>query len=121
MSDINASKPAQPVTPTPVLSLKELLEDAPLHSPRSVQKLYGQSQFLHLSIPQQIRVHCDRCEGVRRHSLEKGDGSFAIEARTYQFLCYGCEDCTISKKLFAVKAEKKGNVIFGVCTKIYQE
>src|SRR4051812_20567078 len=109
------------IKPPAIERLNELLQEAPIHSPRYVELLFGQAEFMHLDIPHEIRVHCDECGGGRRHTLDKEGGTFEYQDNSYQLIGYTCEDCTTSQKVFGLKSEKEGKSVSGICTKIYQE
>jgi len=104
------------------ISLKQLLEDEPLHSPRTVTSLFSQPEYGNVGFPDEIHVHCDheKCEGVRRHT--GGDnGKFKNDDDIYVFVTYKCTNCTVAEKIFGLKTERDGAKRTGICTKIYQE
>lgn len=106
-----------------VCEMEELLQDVPLHSPRAIEVLFSQPQLGNIAYPSEIWVHCDHqnCEGVRRH-VKREDRKFQREENFYCFVVYGCTNCAEREKVFAIKAELKGeDDADGVCTKIYQE
>ena len=106
-----------------IVSLTELLEDSPLHSPRRVERLFMSPPHGMLWYPDDIRLHCDhpKCGGVRRYTKGKND-SFNLGENFYGFISYHCTGCMTSAKVFGLKAERQGNeAIPGICTKIYQE
>jgi hypothetical protein len=106
-----------------LLSLVEVLEGAPLHSPCHVRKLFSQPNFGHLAMPSQIDVYCDheKCQGVRRH-VHREDTTFHVGEVFYTYASYQCINCMAAGKVFGLRAERKGeNIVPGVCSKIYQE
>ena len=107
----------------PVCEMKELLENVPLHSPRQVEELFSQPQYGNVSLPNEIRAHCDHpnCQGIRRHTKDK-TGRFEHAVNYYYFVIYSCSNCTEHMKVFALKIVGiDHNSKSGVCTKIYQE
>jgi hypothetical protein len=108
--------------PTHHVTMEQLLEDEPLHSPQTILILFSQPQFGNIAFPSEIHIHCDhqKCEGVRRHALREYD-KFQVGGFFYSFAVYGCTNCTTTIKIFGLKAERNGNKRTGICTKIYQE
>src|SRR5258708_7231159 len=116
--------PAGGAGPPSIVNLAELLEDVPLQSPRAVQKLFEPGEIGILQFPEAIRVHCDHhdCEGLHRHVRHRSQKFWPFENRSYHWVSYSCVNCTVSLKVFGLKAERKGPpTVPGICTKIYQE
>lgn len=121
----NISSAIQIENPAPMekCTMSQLLQDVPIHSPRSIQRLFSQPEFGNLAFPQEIYAHCNhqRCEGVRRHIFGSQD-RFKRGDCFYFFVVYTCTNCDASDKLFGLKAQRKDEkTVSGICTKIYQE
>ncbi len=104
------------------LTMEQLLQDEPIHSPRAVFGLFSQPEFGNIAFPKEIRVHCDheKCAGTRRH-VHREDDKFRLGEIFYSFASYGCTNCTENIKVFGLRAERAGGAYTGICTKIYQE
>jgi hypothetical protein len=115
--------PTEAATPLVTCDMEELLQDVPLHSPRTIEVLFSQPQFGNIAYPSEIWVHCEHqnCGGVRRH-IKREDKKFQREENFYCFVAYGCTNCAEYGKIFAIKVEQTAeDDANGVCTKIYQE
>jgi len=114
--------PSGDSVPAPHVTMEQLLQDVPLHSPQTILLLFSQPQFGNIAFPGEIRVHCDheKCGGIRRHSIKSSE-KYENGEDFYAFLAYKCTNCTTTEKVFGLKAERKGKKYTGTCTKIYQE
>lgn len=105
-------------------NLSELLASAPLHSRRSVRRLFLRAEGSGIWYPEDMRLHCEtpQCNGMRRHKY-CGGGTVPLEERVYySYAMYSCEDCKAAGIIFGIKAEASAARSFeGICTKIYQE
>src|SRR5438046_1202504 len=115
MAEINPNAAQSPAAianagaPISTCHMKELLEDVPLHSPRTVLMLFDQPEYGSLSVPKEIRVHCGHqlCEGVRRH-WKHNDGKFQLNDTIFYYqLVYACSNCNSHVKVFTLKAERQ--------------
>jgi hypothetical protein len=118
-----SATPSVDSAPLTIGTLAELLQNVPLHSPRTVQLVFAKSRFPEPALPGDIYVHCDheRCGGGRRHNLVRADRSLTDSA-LYYFITYRCSNCTVSEKHFAIRLGVGGPaIISGICSKIYEE
>jgi len=112
------------ITSVPSCSLKELLEESPLHSQRKIPDYFSQPEFGNVAFPDDIWVHCEqkKCEGVRRHFKHESSKFAPVDDVYYHSITYCCSNCKASIKVFTIKSEPDGkNKYSAVCAKIYQE
>jgi hypothetical protein len=104
------------------ITLAQLLQDEPLHSPRLISSLFSDPHHGQIDFPQEIHIHCahEKCRGVRRHVRSGKSGLLVHAGDLYQFVSYECTNCTIPGKVFGVKA-RLSTLKKGMCVKLYEE
>jgi hypothetical protein len=115
----SAAAPEQP----PVATIKEVMEQLPPHSVRTVPNLFERIQLLAVELPQNLTLHCESeiCEGPPRRHVYGAREALEFDDFAYVYCVYRCANCIQNKKIFGLKCQRHASSRHGICTKIYQE